>query len=924
MPKMEENIRKRKRKTTVCDNCKKKKRACNKGIPCSFCIKTGQTHLCTYVNNRSLADENHIDFENEYLRDIGESNLGNRSLDSSSKKNIRDDQNSIFDGLLRNELIEKIQYLSTKLVTEEIQSASITRLKPPTKRIQYVVLPEHLRNKDFFHGINPVESTDEVISFYESKNDNVFKYDHNYSTRGLFHWSSLIDKDSAFISLWNFIVRSRRKRKANSASETHFEDKDEVSNSGSLKYADNKQNRDTEKSSGAILSMGLVLDNTFFEGSNFIEKLRLALPPQRVIWQLIDRFFKNLYPFMPILDEKQFRSRVSKMIGPEGYEDIKISVLNISQKVELAWFGSLLIVMKLSFLSLFSSSSVNLSNFEEKDAKESCDVKYLLNNLTNENFVAIAHECLNQFLLFRKVSLPIYQCAFLMKCYYMLSPEEGEGSDNNETRVYTGILVQMAYSISLHRDLCVSKNDAETARLENVKRKNWFYLLLLDTLSAFSEGNFFSMREGSFDTKLPVYVEGAENVEDVEIEKTVISMFEHVAKLVAPLRRLLVRLLDVRSKVLMFEVADELDHLEIFLLQNYGTLKELFENYVDSGPSSVFERVLKIKVYLPTRCFFISIYLHFILKYELSKNSQLLFFYVRKALSIVVDELLPYCLKLLHFRHPFLKNIPNLVLNLEILLALSKANQTFFCLLVRFRAAFYSMSVSPDHESKMSSDLDYKFYHHSFEILTRGLSKMCEITIHAFLKLRERYYFAWRMLKTHGHILSTLMSDEFYQDFSGMKNETSLKLPSLLDEKQTEELIAICNRGIVRGDYGTEFMQQDTDSCSKGTKLKHFKAASGYASETNFEKSMDTENLTNSNDSGVDASWLRMSLTEFNNLNGFSDDTSLMTSNGSNSGNGFQDFSNSFVSEPQKTSDESKYLLELALDHFFNILSSEI
>ncbi|CUM67354.1 uncharacterized protein PRCAT00005047001 [Priceomyces carsonii] len=114
-------------------------------------------------------------------------------------------------------------------------------------------------------------------------------------------------------------------------------------------------------------------------------------------------------------------------------------------------------------------------------------------------------------------------------------------------------------------------------------------------------------------------------------------------------------------------------------------------------------------------------------------------------------------------------------------------------------------------------------------------------------------------------------------------------------------------------------MEHDSQRRSKQTKMKQFQTASGY----NFEAS-----LTNSNDSSVAASWLKVPLTEFDCLNRLSSDASLMTSDGSIEDSipakNFQDFSSSFVSQSNPGDGESKFLLELALDHFFNVFNSEI
>lgn len=104
----------------------------------------------------------------------------------------------------------------------------------------------------------------------------------------------------------------------------------------------------------------MLLGLTFYDGGideelKLIEKIELVLPNKRITWKLIERFFTHLYPFFAIIDELYFKSLINRLLGPESSDDEKISKLKVEKRLDFVYLGLLLIVLRLSYLSLFSN-----------------------------------------------------------------------------------------------------------------------------------------------------------------------------------------------------------------------------------------------------------------------------------------------------------------------------------------------------------------------------------------------------------------------------------------------------------------------------------------------------------------------------------------------------------------------------------------
>lgn len=261
---------KRKRPSSVCNTCKKRKVKCDRKLPCSSCIKVDIEKSCSY----------------EW---------------SSSKKYSN---NNNVNGISINK-----KRFDAQLNLEENPSSL----------------------KDYVANVH--DSSKDVINFYE------YVTSHKESIReinyGPLAWTSLLIKDNNIWLLKRFLISQKNERsmrdriKKNlsdipASSEKNFQVKlleaegivDLLHYNDKLKNT--KINEDTNNGFAFNdLTLGLTISKSSIDDElRLIEKIKSVLPSRKVMWILIKRFFRYVYPFMPFLDEFNFRHEIENIIGP--------------------------------------------------------------------------------------------------------------------------------------------------------------------------------------------------------------------------------------------------------------------------------------------------------------------------------------------------------------------------------------------------------------------------------------------------------------------------------------------------------------------------------------------------------------------------------------------------------------------------------
>lgn len=732
-------------------------------------------------------------------------------------------------------------------------------------------LHDYSESNTKYVGINPFGSSEETINFYEGYTPVIIKSSSRRMNFGPFAWISIVSKDIALRLLWKYAkerkvldfgaqkalnwklekvneekgcvekdhtgkinqsdVESRNSQEAEL--EKEFREKtmdrdgyndirlynnilDDEENQGDKekRFKDEKQ-RKINMNKNAI-SLGL----TVFEGQidqelKLIDKIKVVLPKQRVIWILINKFFLLVYPFLPFIDESYFKSEMSRILGPEDHNDSKISELNIEKRLDLANIGILLIIIRFTYLSLFSNrNGVNENNLKTNDpSSKAQELKYLLSNPINIDVIHMAQLCLDQFELLRKTNLVVLQCALIMRLYHMFSPEDGDGADGGDSQIYSGMLIQMAYSMGLNREPDNFPEACNDEKVNNIGRKIWLFLALGDFNQAYSYGNPLCIDDKYVDTKLPYYKPGNENILDIELEKNVVSTFAYFSKFYEKLKTILDLTLSVKDSIKMEKLTRLMSDFEKFTHLHYGTLNQFFIPFKDDKFRYPFIKIMKCKNYINLTSFNMIVFYHFFLHYEKRKQSNLSFFYLKKIYTVMLDEFVEGIFQLVEDNNVNFGEGADLIMNPSLEQIIHKSSQVNFAICIRLKLQLNKMSTCVDHDLKMNNDYGYQEKHLKLSKLVKYIQKLIDTFMTAMTNLSKRYYYAWKVTKAYRFLLEFSGFDEF------VAKECDLYITEF-SVGQVDELSRMCEASLRRL-HKSRMSKRDTNTDEQQNELQN-------------------------------------------------------------------------------------------------------
>lgn len=517
---------------------------------------------------------------------------------------------------------------------------------------------------------------------------------------------------------------------------------------------------DPSKQAGAL---GVTItDGNLSRELQLIQRIQKILPKKKVIYKLVDVYFTKLYPFLPFVDEECMRENIKLVLGTESYEDVNIERVKIERRLDLAYIGILLIILRLSYLSLFSNkSSKNKEKLLSEDpSPEAQDLKYLFSNPINIEMIDIAQSCLDLFQIYRKTNLTVLLLALFLRVYRTFAPEDGDGADGGDLQVFGAMLIQMAYSLGLHREPDKFNDVCNNPKLNHLGRKVFQYLILLDIHQSYNHGTPISVDPSSHDVKMPFYDPESCNIKNKELDKIVT---ENYAKCLAifPLMTTLKKLLNAKDGCNISEVCNELGQFEVSILNFVGSPKKCFDSPVDSNsPIDTYNKNFSIKFLISIFGFYMSVYFHFYLYFE-HKCNNLSFFYMKKMLLMSKEIMLRY-FDLLGKKD----YICDLFINPVLEQFIHKANQLILALIIRVNYSLFHLVRKEDHQKKLDdiNDPSYRLFYEEILKVSRLLKRAAEISISAISKISNRYYYAWRITKSHTYLLKTITKVKFYED----------------------------------------------------------------------------------------------------------------------------------------------------------------
>lgn len=770
---------------------------------------SSSSNINNYNSNRNISSNNSVNNSSSV-----NSKINNNLNNNLSNLNINNNPNSINvnDNLnINNEDVNFNSNITNNNKRQHLAASS----SPPFENPGFGILD--VRS---VLGRNPVASEEDVINFYDGYSSVYDKEPIRRRNFGPMAWVTLVKVDNCSGKLWDYIHCVKNSNKeirgakfngemlskvdvfptANAVDQdfrekvTEDEGFNEVRPYKDVAYklspGHNKSSIDNKHSQNTLNEKAKSLGLMFYQGGldeelALIEKIRLVLPKRKVIWLLYKRYFTHLYLALPLLDEVVFKEKIQKLVGQESYEDVDVKV-QVEMRLDFAQLGLLLIVLRLSYLTLFTNvASINEANLILNDpSPRAQEIKYLLNNPINIDVIDVAQSCLNQFNLMKNVNMTTMQLAMYMRIYHMYAPEEGDGIDGGDAQVFNAMLIQMAYSLGLHREPDKFPKELNDEKTNNLGRKMWYMLLVFDMNNCMANGTPMNVHRLSFDTVFPFYRPGNENVIDVEVEKSVLSSFNRFNNVYAPMTEILDMIVKVKGGVKMTDLAEKLSYMESHFVEEYGKIG----NHFDAGNLSqveVYQTTLKVKIHLTSNMFVVTIFFHIFNYYEKKGFSELAFFYLKKIFLITILDLMPFYFEFLDRSHIIFKNSTDLSITPAFEMVTHKALIVLMSILLRVRFAIKTSEDSFDHNMKLIKVISYKIYYDCL-IRIKGLLEKClGVFRESIAKLSHRYYYSWRITKAQNFLNTLLTSDQLYETYAPRMSGPRLEFTNAMLEELT-------------------------------------------------------------------------------------------------------------------------------------------
>lgn len=734
-------------------------------------------------------------------------------------------------------------------------------------------------------GVNPYLNEMETINFYDDYSSVCCK-DFMRVNYGPFAWTSMMKRDEGLNTLWEYISKQKESSQnfvvcpvSNEVTQENTQVVISDNNESDMKFRKRMlesngyndvvpynmlKSKLKSKANKETLQLELTLfDNQLGCELLLIDRIRRTLPSKKVVWKLIDRFFEWCYPFMPFLDEEEFIEWTERVIGPRSYDDISFKDLKIEKRLDLALVGTLLIAMRLAYLSLFSNKAlVNEERINTTDlSPKAQDMKYLMQNPIGIESIEIARYCFYQFDILRRANLPLIQLALFMKIYYMFAPEDGDDGDGADSNGLSALVVQMAYSLGLNREPENFPDILTDKRKNHIGRKIWFLIVMSDIHQAYTYGSPMLVSPDSYDTKFPFSNEENSNLKDKNLDKYITELyFAKDAGMQNVLRQLLNRILSLTGRTKLSELTKLISELEVKIGQIYGSLKDCLQ--ANTYNTHVFARNFPAKHYISMKSFLVSTFYHIFLHYE-NKDVQLTYFYLKKIVQIAANDLMPHYFELMGNSAV----ICDMFINPKLQHIIHKLNQLNIAVIIRVNLTIYRLKSKPEHESRCLSDSAYYEYYKELCRFSSCLTRSAEVSIAAVSKLSSRYFYAWKLTKSHSYFLKVVTSMDFYND-ELVKANPKVKLPDF-STAQIRDLVNLCEgtlRKLGKVDMmGKEFCNDvnynqytNNDVSSTSSTSKDTDNLSTPTSDTSIGEFTKEFGLDYLNSEEIDRIWLQM------------------------------------------------------------------
>lgn len=522
------------------------------------------------------------------------------------------------------------------------------------------------------------------------------------------------------------------------------------------------------------LPLGLTFSETFDELDPMVDSLKKMLPGREILLGHVNRFFAKFYPIFPILDEASLYALIDRIIKYSVSGQF-VEAIYISSRDDLAVLSSILLILRLSYLSLFSNIvGINEMKFRSQTIAQPADP--LILTPISLSIVDLASTLLKEGRNRRKELFVVLQASILMCIYRMVSLDSEMASYNIETDCNCGLMVPMAIALCLDRDPDNYWDSSLDERARNLRRKVWHFLVQLDYTMALL---FFCPRSigpNLYDTKLPKYTKQNSNISNEKLEEEVVNQITFSFTLKSAGSDLLDICLDLKNSYRALEIISKLTDFEIYVQEHLGSIADYFKPPKEGVSPAI--TLGKLQILISLKLFMATLYYFFHLYYKYKGNSDLDFFFFRKLILIISAEMNYFSSELMFDYERYFDTSFTVLLTPVILIYLHIVAMVGLGLAIRLNCTAIVLEISGNTPSDVLSSLTNLLARNETFVLRK--LKLVKL-------LSERYFFAWKCSKSNSYGCNMIHQKELYNT-----NIEALKRAAVSwTESQQQELMNI-------------------------------------------------------------------------------------------------------------------------------------
>lgn len=504
--------------------------------------------------------------------------------------------------------------------------------------------------------------------------------------------------------------------------------------------------------------------SSFRSNKDLRVQIQELLPSKKRTWMLIDRFFNVIYPYVPALDEIDFRDAISAIIGPKTFTEDPVEVASHDEN-DYALLGMLLVVVRITYLSLFDNRNKLRTLCFYNSASE---MAYLSELEIVGDCITVAESCLKEYDLVRDIKLECIQLLTLIRTYMMNDPESPNPDIQNLT--YSAILNSLSYSRWLNREPRKMFNvDTMGYRKTQLLRKLWYTVLNLEFVTAVFSGNAPSIDLESYDVQLPQFRANGLNIEDTKLDAAVCNSFFKFAEV----RNLLAEALKYSSRIAgpvrVSDVEAVVKKLEIKEQELYETVLE-HSKYQPHNVADAFMRVSEFHSFIMVYFVLVGFYTH-LYYYYCRHNMDIANNYRKKFVTVLSNHFLPFLpLILAQDKYPF-AGTTDLVTSSLFSHCVIQTVVLLWAMYIDFKTQLHYVQIRPSLLNDLVSGQEYLAKFAALSSASDLIFQILTTIANGITMTLSRYKINSKILRGHGMILKIVSAPGYFEKNSVLTHD---------------------------------------------------------------------------------------------------------------------------------------------------------